>query len=162
MLFLLWVMLKKNKKTVTPKAIPNPSISQIYTKNTIKFISKKLIQQKTKSKHPHPTNIFQKKKRKSKTIPSQKPPQWSQLASSSKSNSSAKSTASKTSPEPARRRPVGPAASAMTSWQPEGKVVVGGVVGVGWKREPNKKYGGVSGLKYKKHGGNWVDEFEVQ
>ena len=54
MLFLLWVMLKK-QKTVTPKAIPNPSISQIYTKPPSSLFPKNIFQEKT----THPNILIQ-------------------------------------------------------------------------------------------------------
>lgn len=75
-------------------------------------------------------------------------------ASSSKSNSSAKSTASKTSPEPALKRPVGfSAASAMTSFAKK-------TGSTGWLEVQPKKNGGLW-VWSKEYMENWVILFNV-
>ena len=161
MLFLLWVM--SPKKNATPKVIPNPSNSESIHSKKITQPKKTLLHIPFQHLHHQKKHHFHTRWAQKPvisgvmgwpkinygfhwvwniTIPKKGTPiynhrLWCPPASSSKSNSSAKSTASKTSPEPALRRPIGfSAASAMTSftvWKP-------GPRG-GWKRNPGKKGG---------------------
>ena len=141
MLFLLWVM--SPKKIATPKVIPNPSNSEsihskkiAQPKKTLLHIPSQHLHHQQKTSLPHQVGPKTSYKwsygvAENKTgftgfeispYPKKGTPIYNHRlrcrpASSSKSNSSAKSTASKTSPEPALRRPVGfSAASAMTSF----------------------------------------------